>query len=172
MEEQHIVYLGLGSNEGDREALMHRAVDLLQERVGMVVCRSALYETEPWGFVSPHPFLNAAVGVCTRLLPEEILAATQQIERELGRKRKSTSGGYADRPMDIDLLLYDNLVLEADYVLPGAEAPVHLSLPHPLMHQRLFVMQPLSEIAPEAEHPVLHRPLRELLQAFHDRHRE
>lgn len=162
--KEHTVYMGLGSNEGDRERLMRRAMELLQERIGTVVCQSALYETEPWGFVSPHPFLNAAVEVRTALSPAEVLAATQQIECELGRRRKSTAGGYADRPMDIDLLLFDDCVLEADYTLPGEAGPVHLSLPHPLMHERAFVLQPLADIAPEAVHPVLHRSVRSLLQ--------
>lgn len=162
--EEHTVYMGLGSNEGDRECLMRLAVDLLQERVGTVVCRSALYETAPWGFVSPHPFLNAAVGVRTPLRPDEVLAATRRIERELGRRQKSTDGGYADRPMDIDLLLYDDLVVEADYLLPGEEAPARLSLPHPLMHKRAFVLLPLADIVPDVVHPVLHRSIQSLLQ--------
>ncbi len=166
---EHIIYLGLGSNEGDREVLMRRAVDLLRERIGTVTCLSALYETEPWGFVSPHPFLNAAVGIRTALQPREVLTATQQIERELGRRRKSTAGGYADRPMDIDLLLFDDCILEADYDLPGETGPVHLSLPHPLMHERAFVLLPLADIAPDAVHPVLHRSVRSLLQDLQSR---
>ncbi len=166
MSDGSIVYLGLGSNEGDRESLMLRAVDLLQERVGTVVCRSAFYETEPWGFVSPHSFLNAVVKVRTHFPPGKVLTVTQQIERELGRTHKSISGGYADRPMDIDLLLYDDWVLEADFLPPGKNTPVHLSLPHPLMHERLFVMQPLAEIAPDVEHPVFHCSLKALLQAL------
>lgn len=161
---EHTVYLGLGSNEGDRERLMQQAVEALQARVGAVTRRSALYETAPWGFVSPNPFLNAAVEVRTALASAEVLAVTRQIERELGRRRKSTAGGYADRPMDIDLLLYDDLVMEADCPLPDEDEPAHLSLPHPLMHERAFVLQPLAEIAPEAVHPVLRRSVRSLLQ--------
>ncbi|MCM1108232.1 MAG: 2-amino-4-hydroxy-6-hydroxymethyldihydropteridine diphosphokinase [Clostridium sp.] len=165
---EHTIYLGLGSNEGDRTSLMHRAVDMLRERVGTVVCRSAFYETEPWGFVSSHPFLNAAVGLRTELSPAGVLITTQQIERELGRKRKSTAGGYADRTMDIDLLLYDDRVMETDVLLPNGKETVHLSLPHPLMHRRLFVMQPLAEIAPHVVHPVIGYSVRELLLRLQD----
>ncbi len=165
---EHTVYLGLGSNEGDRVTLMRRAVDRLQERVGTVVCQSAFYETEPWGFDSPNSFLNAAVALRTSLSPAEVLIATQQIERELGRLHKSTSGGYADRTMDIDLLLFDDRVLEADILLPDGKMSVHLSLPHPLMHRRLFVMQPLAEIAPHVVHPVLGCSMNDLLLRLQD----
>lgn len=147
------LYLGLGSNMGDRESLLHRAVELLQDRVGELVRLSAFYETEPWGFVSPHAFLNAAVRLRTSLSPGEVLGVTRQIERELGRTKKSVAGCYADRTVDIDILLYDDRVEEANVRLD--DGCFHLSLPHPLMQERLFVMEPLAEIAPDVEHPVL-----------------
>lgn len=158
------VFLGLGSNMGDRERLLRQAIDLLKERVGEVVSLSAFYETEPWGFVSAHTFLNAAALVQTPLSPEEVLRATRLIERELGRTGKSTGGSYTDRPIDIDLLLYGNLVLEEDF--PDDEGCFHLSLPHPLMQERQFVMEPLAEIAPETVHPVLHRTFKALSDAL------
>lgn len=159
-----LVYLGLGSNQGDREHLMSRAVALLQTQIGAIERQSAFYETAPWGFVSEHSFLNAVIAVRTSLSPRDVLERTRAIERELGREQKSKPGkGYADRTMDVDVLLYDDLVLEADYDL--ADSPgeaVHLSLPHPRMHERLFVMEPLAEIAPTLLHPVSGCTMRDL----------
>ena len=132
----HTVYLGLGTNLGDRHANISTAVRLLGERLGRVVRVSSLLETEPWDFSSPNKFVNAAVCVETSLTPRGVLAATQNIEREMGRTQKSLDGQYHDRPIDIDILLYDDLhVDEPD-----------LKIPHPLMHERDFVMRPLGEI--------------------------
>ena len=134
------LYLSLGSNLGDREEMLNRAIALIGERVGEVQRVSSFIETEPWGFKSKHPFLNAACLVLTTLSPEECLEATQQIERELGRKRKSKNGKYHDRPIDIDLLMYDDLELSTP----------RLTLPHPRMKEREFVMIPLREILPSS----------------------
>ena len=135
------LYLSLGSNLGDRAEMLHRAIALIQERVGAVQRVSSFIETEPWGFESEHPFLNAALMVRTKLSPIECLEATQQIERELGRKRKSRNGVYHDRPIDIDLLMYDDLTLSTP----------KLTLPHPRMQERDFVMIPLREILPSKD---------------------
>ncbi len=135
------LYLSLGSNLGDREEMLHRAIALIEERVGMVQRVSTFIETEPWGFESKHPFLNAAVMVRTTLSPIECLDRTQQIERELGRKKKSKGGIYHDRPIDIDLLMYGDLHLSTP----------RLTLPHPHMQERDFVMIPLREILPSTE---------------------
>ena len=134
------LYLSLGSNLGDRELMLNRAIALIGERVGEVQRVSSFIETEPWGFKSKHPFLNAACLVFTTLSPEQCLEATQQIERELGRKRKSRNGVYHDRPIDIDLLMYDDLELSTP----------RLTLPHPRMKEREFVMIPLREILPSS----------------------
>lgn len=115
---------------------MCRAIELIDEMVGEVDRQSTAIETEPWGFESPNKFLNMCVRVLTQLQPEEVLRATQDIERQLGRTQKSTDGGYHDRPIDIDILMYDDLHI----TLPS------LTLPHPLMHERDFVMIPLREI--------------------------
>ncbi len=132
----HVVYLGLGSNLGERERYVAEAVARIGERVGQVVRQSSLYVTEPWGFRSVHPFVNAVVCCQTTLTPRQLLCATQQIERELGRRHKTHDGAYEDRTIDIDILLYDDLrVDEPD-----------LQIPHPLMYEREFVMQPLREI--------------------------
>ena len=131
----HEVYLGLGTNLGDRERNLQEAVRLIGERVGAVVRQSSVIETEPWGFQSPNRFLNAAVCVETDKTPREVLQLTQQIERDMGRTSKSTFN-YTDRLIDIDILLYDDLrVDDPDLVIP-----------HPLISQRDFVMRPLSEI--------------------------
>ena len=131
---------------------MITAAALLAERVGDVLALSGFYETEPWGFQSENTFLNAALQLETALSPLELLKATQEIEIEMGRTQKS-NGAYHDRIIDIDILLYDNLVLQTP----------ELTLPHPLMHERLFVMEPLAEIAPNVIHPVFKKPVISLL---------
>ena len=146
-----IAYLGLGTNIGNRRKNMITAAALLAERVGDVLALSGFYETEPWGFRSDHFFLNAAVKLRTSLSPEELLPATQEIEKEMGRTEKS-NGTYHDRIIDIDILMYD------DWVMQSAD----LTLPHPLMHERKFVMEPLSEIAPFVEHPLLKKRIIDL----------
>ena len=146
----HKVYLGLGSNQGDRTANLERAITLVGERVGSVLRQSSFIETEPWGFHSENLFLNAVILVETTLSPRELLLATQKIEREMGRKKSKwgqspsatsrTDGTvprrYADRPIDIDILLYDDLHIDEP----------DLKIPHPLMTEREFVMKPLKEI--------------------------
>ena len=139
-EGRHKVYLGLGSNLGDRNAHIEQAIALIHERVGEVVRRSSFIETEPWGFESENKFLNAVILCETELTPRQLLKTTQKIERELGRKKKSASSHishlYKDRPIDIDILLYDDLTIDER----------DLKIPHPLMEQRDFVMIPLREI--------------------------
>ena len=147
-----IAYLALGTNIGNKRRNMITAAALLAERVGDVLALSGFYETEPWGFQSENTFLNAALLLDTSLSPLELLKATQEIEIEMGRTQKS-NGAYHDRIIDIDILLYDNLVLQTP----------ELTLPHPLMHERLFVMEPLAEIAPNVIHPVFKKPVISLL---------
>ena len=147
-----MVYLGLGTNLGDKEQNLRMSIKKIEERIGNVVSLSAFYATAPWGFSSENSFQNAAVCVETTLLPLQVLEETQRIERELGRTEKSVNGLYADRLIDIDLLLYDDRVMDAEGLI----------LPHPLMTERRFVMEPLSEIAPDVVHPVLHKTMKEL----------
>ena len=146
-ERIHQVFLGLGSNLGDREENIQKAISLIGERVGTVLRQSSLIETEPWGFESENKFLNGVILCETSLTPRQLLRVTQKIERDLGRKKKSasshsshllplTSHLYKDRPIDIDILLYDDLTVDEP----------DLKIPHPLMQQRDFVMIPLNEI--------------------------
>lgn len=135
----HTVFLALGTNLGNKEFNLKKAVEEIKKRVGEVTSLSAFYATEPWGFNSEHSFLNAACKVETSLSPFEVLQATQNIERSLGRLKKSVNGCYSDRIIDIDILLYDDLQINTP----------ELTIPHPLMWERDFVMIPLKEIAPE-----------------------
>lgn len=130
------VYLGLGSNLGDREANIRRAIELLGRRVGQVIAVSGLHRSQPQGFASKHEFVNAAAHIHTTLNPTELLAATQKIERDLGRTEKSINGNYHDREIDIDILLYDDIHINTPT----------LTIPHPRMQERDFVMTPLREI--------------------------
>lgn len=146
------VYLGLGTNLGDKEQNLRTAVQKIEERIGKLVSLSAFYATAPWGFSSDNGFLNAAVCIETNLDPLEVLKATQVIERELGRAHKSIGGVYSDRLIDVDLLLYGDVVMSKG----------ELTLPHALMAERRFVMEPLAEIAPEVIHPVLGKTMRQI----------
>ena len=137
----HKLYISLGSNLGNKEEKLHRAIELINERIGSVLRTSSFIETEPWGFQSENTFLNAVCLVETELTPMQCLRETQKIERLLGRTQKSTDGKYHDRPIDLDLLLYDDLqVNEEDLILP-----------HPHMQERDFVMIPLKEIMEDSE---------------------
>lgn len=137
---KHQLYLGLGSNLGDRERNLRETIRLLGERVGEVTRQSSFIETEPWGFQSDNRFLNAAVLCLTDKTPREVLQLTQQIERDMGRCKvtdvKCHSRQYADRTVDIDILLYDDLTIDEP----------DLKVPHPLMYERDFVMLPLKQI--------------------------
>ena len=137
------MFLGLGSNLGDKEQNLQTAIKLIDERVGQVLRQSSFLETEPWGFESENTFLNAVILCETMLSPCEVLRLTQQIERDMGRKknvnRKTENREYSDRPIDIDILLYDDLTVDEP----------DLKIPHPLMYEREFVMKPLREVISE-----------------------
>ena len=132
----HRVYLGLGSNLGNREENLRGALFEIASSVGIVEAVSSFIVTEPWGFESTHTFVNAVCRVQTRLSPMEVLDMTQAIERNLGRTQKSVDGVYSDRLIDIDILLYDDWKVDTP----------RLVIPHPLMAQRDFVKIPLAEL--------------------------
>lgn len=138
-----IIYLSLGSNLGDREQNLLLALQRIGEQIGRLLRCSSFYYSEAWGFSSEHSFCNLCASFCTSLSPWEILRATQHIERAMGRTHKSQHGQYKDRLIDIDLLLY----ITPDGRSLHAQTPI-LTLPHPLIHLRPFVMTPLIEILP------------------------
>ena len=132
----HTVYLGLGTNLGDKEENIGEAVRRIGELIGTVECQSTLLVSEPWGFESENTFVNAALRCSTELEPMDVLEKTQEIERAMGRTQKSVDGQYHDRIIDIDILMYDDLHIDTKT----------LKLPHPLMKERDFVMIPLEEV--------------------------
>lgn len=159
------VFLLTGGNTGDVKRTLQRAQQLINQRVGPVLRCSHRYESEPWGFEAPERFANQALEVSTDLAPEEVLDAVQTIERELGRNRAaeavekaSTGARYTSRPIDIDLLLYDDAVIET----------ARLTLPHPRLTERRFALEPLCEIARSKRHPVTGRTIGELLEKLKD----
>lgn len=150
------LYLGLGSNLGDKAGNLLKAIDRIVCTVGPLRKQSDFFASKPWGYHSPNDFLNAVICVETGLSPAEALQATQDIERTMGRRQKSKTAGYADRIIDIDLLFYDDLLLTTP----------ELTLPHPLIEKRDFVLLPLRQIAPQFKHPRSGKTIAELCAAL------
>lgn len=142
----HIVFLGLGSNLGDKQKNIEQAYSLIEKRIGKIVSRSAFYITEPEGFESGNRFVNSVCEVDTKLSAHEVLQETQEIEKKLGRIKKSLNGVYSDRLIDIDILMFGNLIMEDP----------DLIIPHPRFHLRDFVLTPFAEISPNTIHPVFY----------------
>ena len=154
--ETKTVYLLLGSNLGDRRAIVDLALDRIGEMIGSISAVSSFYETEAWGNEDQPPFLNLAAGVKTVLDPHEVLEQTLRIEEELGRVRAEKWGA---RVIDIDIILYEEEVIsDGD----------RLQIPHPRMQDRKFVLVPMAEIAAEAQHPLLQQNISGLLSILKD----
>ena len=154
------VYLGLGTNIGNKKENLTRAIEALSLALGNYTALSPFMETEPWGFDSDNTFLNCVVAYETSIPPTQLLNTTESIERELGRTTKSTGGIYHDRVIDIDILLYGYEIIETP----------RLTIPHPLMHLRDFVLEPLDSIAPHAIHPTTDKSMEKLVAVLKEQH--
>ena len=151
-------FILLGSNLGERESLLKKAITMIGESCGDIVNLSKIYETEPWGFVAENNFLNQVIMIKTKLGPHDLLKELLSIETVLGRQRDETKKGYSSRPMDLDVLYYDDLIVDEE----------DLILPHPRLHQRRFTLLPLCDIAPDFEHPVFKKTNEALLEECED----
>ena len=147
------LFLGFGSNLGFKQENILNAYSEIEKRIGKIISRSAFYITDPQGFESVNYFLNSACEVECSMDVYSAFVETQFIEKLIGRTSKSNNGIYSDRIIDIDILLADDLVIDTP----------ELTIPHPLLHTRRFVLEPLAEIAPDYIHPILHKTILQLL---------
>lgn len=154
----HTCYLLLGSNLGNRKATILSAIRQIESRVGRVLKQSAFYVSEPWGFESNEEFINVVIELQTYLEPYELLENIHLIETEAGRIRNPEETGYKSRTLDIDILFYDDLIMNED----------QLTIPHPRLHRRRFTMEPLHEIAPGLVHPLFKKTVAMLLEECTD----
>jgi deoxyguanosine kinase len=149
-------FLGLGSNMGNKQGNLNKALILIEESIGRIIASSSVYNTEPWGFKSKEIFLNMVICVESSLTPSGLLGRILMIESRLGRLRNDQQ--FVSRIIDIDILLYDNLVMNAESLI----------IPHPRMTERRFVLVPLCEIAPEVIHPLFNKTILSLLEECKD----
>jgi len=147
--------LGIGGNVADRLEWLQFTRNSIARQIGEIIKESGIVESAPWGFKTEIWFLNQVLLVDTEMAPEKVIRAIHMIEQEAGRVR---SGTYSDRTVDIDILLYDDLVLNTDY----------LEIPHPMMLQRRFVLEPLAAICPDRIHPVRQEKIKDLLLQLND----
>ena len=160
---RHSVLLLTGSNFRGKEQILQRAAECIAEQVGPIERASQICYSEAWGFTCEEEFANQAILVSTVLAADEVLMKTQAIERELGRDREAeseekllTGERYASRVVDIDIIFYDDIVVESE----------KLTLPHPLMHEREFVLRPMLEVAAEWRHPIIGLTVEEMLEGI------
>ncbi|BAV94912.1 2-amino-4-hydroxy-6-hydroxymethyldihydropteridine diphosphokinase [Ichthyobacterium seriolicida] len=152
-------YLTLGSNMGDSLCLIKKALRRIEQHIGLISKCSHLYSTQAWGFESENNFLNIAVELNTDFEADKVLSYILDIEKQLGRIRDKRSKGYNSRTIDIDILLSEGLVIDS----------LNLQIPHPLMCERMFVLVPLIDIAPNCIHPVNNRSICELYNMCKDK---
>ena len=152
----HKVFLGIGGNIGDKRENFVRCRKMIEERLGKIIFISPVYETSAWGFLSENNFWNQVIYCETNFEPEILLKEIHEIETLFGRDRKNN--GYNSREMDIDILYFDDFILKSDFLV----------IPHPLIHERLFVLKPLSDIAPNVIHPVLQKSSLQMLENCKD----
>lgn len=145
-----IVLISIGSNLGNRVENNNNAICHMSEGLGKVIAQSPLYESKSWGKSSPNDYINSCILLETDLTPHELIEQIHNIENKMGRVRLEK---YSDRIIDIDILLYDNLVIDSE----------DLIIPHPHMHDRLFVLVPANQIVPNLEHPLFHKSIQQLL---------
>ncbi|TVQ93539.1 MAG: 2-amino-4-hydroxy-6-hydroxymethyldihydropteridine diphosphokinase [Bacteroidetes bacterium] len=154
----NLVYLLLGGNQGNVKESFAQTLLLIEEFVGNVVDHSPIYKTEPWGFQCDNPFLNQVIMVNTDLDPGQLLKMVLMIEEKMGRKRESSAGKYSSRPIDIDILFYNDFIIESE----------DLIVPHPRLHRRNFALIPLNDLSPELCHPLLKKTVAELVISCDD----
>lgn len=145
-----IALLSLGSNLGDRVKNIYEGIQKITDKAGKVISYSPLYESKPWGIESPNDYINVCILVETHLSPEELMITLHTIEKDMGRIRSTK---YSDRIIDIDILLFDQSIIHTEY----------LTIPHPRMHERLFVLVPANQIVPMYIHPVFGKSIQQLL---------
>lgn len=153
----NVTYLCLGGNIGDRETALNQAIFIISQEIGNIVSKSGIYETEAWGVENQQAYLNQCVAVTTNLTAEELIHKVLVIEKKLGRER-SNSIIYEPRIIDIDIIFYNNTIIETP----------QLTVPHPRLHLRKFVLIPLSEIASNHLHPILNKTIFNLLSDCED----
>ena len=153
----HKCFLLLGSNLGEKDKILKRAMDSIEGKIGEIVKKSSFYLSEPWGFESAENFINVVNELNTQKTPEEILKSIHEIETDLGRMRGNTSG-YESRTIDIDILFFDDEIIDSK----------NLTIPHPRLHLRSFTLKPLAEIAPDFIHPIFGESIQALLASCND----
>lgn len=151
-------FILLGSNMGDREGIITQAIDMIVNECGDLIDKSYLYESESWGFETEQWFLNQVIEIKSTLSPQRLIYNLLSIETQLGRDRLHHYDNYVSRVIDLDILYYDNLVMNNNII----------TLPHPKLHLRRFTLLPLCDIAPDFIHPVLNKPNKELLNSCKD----
>ncbi|MBS9767816.1 MAG: 2-amino-4-hydroxy-6-hydroxymethyldihydropteridine diphosphokinase [Flavobacteriaceae bacterium] len=152
----HTAFLLLGSNQGDRKAFLDQAIYSISRNLGEIVTLSSHFFSKSWGY-NDEDYVNQAVKIETFFSPNALLTETQAIEKALGRTTKTTDH-YESRPIDIDILFYDSLILDAE----------NLTIPHPRLHLRNFVLEPMKEIAPNLIHPIFKKSIKELAEICED----